>query len=79
MNDPEQLNWVSSLITIATNGGFAALVWYLVVKHIPMIEERHKKERDEWRDTISKMFSDSAELNKKMLVAIERLKTLNEE
>lgn len=37
-----------ALIQLATNGGFAALVWYLVVKHIPNIEERHEKERDRW-------------------------------
>ena len=43
------LEWVSPLVTLATSGGFAALVWYLVVKHIPAIEDRHQTERGEWR------------------------------
>lgn len=36
------------IIQASTSGGFAALVFYLVVKHIPGISESHKKERDEW-------------------------------
>ena len=42
------LPWSTSVIQLATATGFAGLVWYLVVKHIPSIESRHKEERDEW-------------------------------
>lgn len=39
------VNWVGPIIQLVTAGGFGALVWYLVVKHIPAIEERHRLER----------------------------------
>ena len=47
--DANAAEWVDVVIRLVTAGGFGALVWYLVVKHIPNIEARHKKERDEWR------------------------------
>lgn len=46
--ESSQLPWVGPIIQLATAGGFGALVWYLVVKHIPTIEDRHKDERIEW-------------------------------
>jgi hypothetical protein len=46
--------WVASIIQLATAGGFGAFSWYLVIKHIPIIEERHKSERDEWKEYLSK-------------------------
>lgn len=45
--------WVPSIIQLITAGGFGAFAWYLVIKHIPSIEERHREERKEWRDFIS--------------------------
>ncbi len=48
------LDWVSPVIQLTTAGGFGALVWYLVIKHIPGIERRHKSERDEWLAYIQK-------------------------
>jgi len=41
----EKLEWVGYLTQLATAGGFGALVWYLVMKHIPAIEARHREER----------------------------------
>ena len=41
--------WVELVTQLVTAGGFGALVWYLVVKHIPSIEVRHKEERESWR------------------------------
>lgn len=40
------------IIALATNGGFAALLWYFVVKHIPAITSTHLSERKEWLDYI---------------------------
>jgi len=38
-------DWVGTVTDVATAGGFCALVWYLIVKHIPRIEDRHQLER----------------------------------
>jgi len=46
------VDWASPISQLATAGGFSALVWYLVVKHIPAIEARHQKERAEWLEYI---------------------------
>ena len=43
----QDLNWVGPVIQLVTAGGFGALVWYLIVKHIPAIDERHREERRE--------------------------------
>jgi hypothetical protein len=42
------MDWTKDLIDLATAGGFAGLVWYLVVKHIPGIAAIHRAEREEW-------------------------------
>ena len=47
-------DWVDTIVKLVTAGGFGALVWYLVVKHIPAIEKRHQQERDEWKEFLSK-------------------------
>lgn len=39
--------WVSPVVQLTTAGGFTTLVWYLMVKYIPSIEERHRTERTE--------------------------------
>ncbi len=40
--------WINGFIQIVTTGGFGALLWYMLVKHIPNIEQRHRDERKEW-------------------------------
>lgn len=37
-----------------TNGGFGVLLWYLITKHIPAIESRHKEERTELHQYIER-------------------------
>jgi len=37
-----------TIVSLVTNGGFGALVWYLIVKHMPAVEKRHEQERDRW-------------------------------
>jgi hypothetical protein len=65
-----------TVVTIVTNGGFGALVWYLIVKHMPAVERRHEAERDRWmawidnRDT-AKQQSEAAQL--------EAMHTLNKQ
>lgn len=62
---PEDLTpWIESLVQLATAGGFGALVWYLVVKHIPAIEERHQGERSEWLHYIKNRDDDFDEMYK---------------
>ena len=57
-------DWVPSVVQLATAGGFGAIVWYMLIKHIPSIEQRHKeerqtieerhaKERSDWREYLS--------------------------
>lgn len=48
------VDWVQSIIQLVTAGGFGALVWYLIVKHIPAIDLRHQKERKEMLEYIEK-------------------------
>tara|TARA_R100001129_G_scaffold118849_2_gene82339 strand:+ start:341 stop:622 length:282 start_codon:yes stop_codon:yes gene_type:complete len=50
--DTNAVEWVDVIVKLVTMGGFGALVWYLVVRHIPAIEERHRSERHEWRTFI---------------------------
>ena len=48
----DALVWVDPLVRLATAGGFGALVWYFIVKHIPGIEKRHRDERQSFLDYI---------------------------
>ena len=41
-----EMTWAKALIELATAGGFGVLVWYLIVKYIPRMEDRHKEERE---------------------------------
>ena len=61
------------IIQAATSGGFAALVWYLVVKHIPSITESHKKERDEWLAYMKLSDQAREKMIERCIVAIESL------
>lgn len=54
MEENAVFEWVQPVIQLVTAGGFGALVWYMVVKHIPSIETRHKEERLEWLQYIEK-------------------------
>ncbi|MCW4040565.1 MAG: hypothetical protein NWE83_07415 [Candidatus Bathyarchaeota archaeon] len=67
MNSPADLTWVELIVQLATAGGFGALVWYLVVKHIPHIEERHQNERSEWLDYIKRRDDDFDQMYQKNL------------
>ena len=48
------LGWADAIIKLTTAAGFGGLVWYLVVKHIPEIEERHRREREQYREYLDK-------------------------
>ncbi len=79
------MDWVPSVLQLATAGGFSALVWYLVVKHIPFIESNHREERTEWRDagteeraefrkTIVGITTDTSELMKETIAVLQAFK-----
>jgi hypothetical protein len=61
-NPSDFTSWIEPLVQLATAGGFGALVWYLVVKHIPSIEERHQSERGEWLQYIQRRDDDFDEM-----------------
>jgi len=42
------MDWVESFVKLSTMGGFGALLWYIMVKYLPVIEERHRQEREKW-------------------------------
>ena len=65
--DGGDYGWAQPLIQLATGGGFAALVWYLVVKHIPGIETRHQSERAEWLGYIKKRDDEFEEIYRQQL------------
>lgn len=54
--------WVSPITQLVTAGGFGAFAWYLVIRHIPTIEDRHREERKEWLGYLSKRDSDVSAL-----------------
>lgn len=70
-------DWVTPLIQLVTAGGFGAFAWYLVIKHIPTIEHRHREERNEWREyfvnrdnDIKALVKDTNELHQRVLMAL---------
>ena len=67
-------DWVDTLVKLVTAGGFGALVWYLVVKHIPAIEDRHRTERTEWREYIAKRDDSLNSLIKDFHESIEQVR-----
>ena len=66
--------WVQALVQLATAGGFAALLWYMVIKHIPAIEDRHRSERQEWLVYIRARDSEYDQLVRDSLKAISELR-----
>ena len=73
----ETTNWFTpdSVIQLVTAGGFGALVWYLVVKHIPGIESRHKTERLEFLRYIEKRDEDYEVIVKEALTLFGEVRT----
>lgn len=69
-----QLDWAGSLIDLATATGFAGLVWYLVVKHIPAIEQRHQSERSEWLEYITRRDQEFDALTREYLKSVSDIK-----
>ena len=78
---PSQLSWVEPIIQLVTAGGFGALAWYLVVKHIPKMEQRHREERKELVEALEKkdaQHDDNLEMfNKTVQRSIEVQSTMN--
>ena len=66
-NPADFTSWIEPLVQLATAGCFGALVGYLVVKHIPSIEERHQSERGEWLQYIQRRDDDFDEMYRKNL------------
>ena len=73
MDDQAALAWITPVIQLATAGGFGALVWYLVIKHIPTIEARHRSERIEWLAYIKARDKDFENIALEMMKFLERL------
>ncbi len=48
------MDWTESIIQLATASGFGGLVWYLLVKHMPKLQDLHREERKEWTDCMSR-------------------------
>ena len=65
------MDWSKEVIDLATAAGFAGLVWYLVVRHIPAITQLHQAERKEWLDYIRMRDAKYESLVEKCLAAIE--------
>lgn len=53
--DESTLPWASSVIQLSTAAGFAGLTWFLLIKRLPSLEERHLCERKEWLAKIEEM------------------------
>jgi len=65
------MDFTKELIDIATAGGFTALVWYLVVRHIPSITAAHQKEREEWLSYIKSRDAKYESMLERCMTAIE--------
>lgn len=73
------LDWVNSIITLSTAGGFGALLWYFVIKHIPSIEQRHQTERAEWLAYMQRRDEDQRQRDEKLEAVIQSFRdTLKE-
>lgn len=65
--------WVDAIVQLVTAGGFGALVWYLICRHIPDIETRHRDERTEWRTFLESAMRETKESNEKVEMALLRV------
>ena len=70
-----EFGWIGPVTNLATAGGFAALVWYLVIKHIPAIENRHLEERNGWMEYARKRDDAFEKLMKEHLTIAKDLHT----
>lgn len=61
MEANEFTSWVDPLVRLVTAGGFGALVWYLIVKYIPAIEDRYQKMRKTDQEMFLKSMADRDE------------------
>jgi len=81
MHESPPMEWVAPIIQLVTAGGFGALVWYLVVKHIPAIEDRHMREREELAKQLSEHADKFEELTREFITVLTdvraELKALN--
>lgn len=78
MPDNTQIEWVTPIINLVTSGGFGALAWYLIVKHYPAMEARHREERKEWKESLEKIIAKHEELTEKALEAIHSARNQNQ-
>jgi len=72
--DDTTMSWVAPIIQLVTAGGFGALVWYLVVKHIPSIEKRHADERSEWLRHIDEKDKKFEDLTREFITVLGQVK-----
>ncbi len=68
------MEWVQPVIQLVTSGGFGALVWYILMYHIPGIEQRHREERDRWMEYIDKRDEENKEVFDRYLQSIDMIK-----
>ena len=66
--------WVAPILQLVTAGGFGALAWYLIVRHLPTVEKEHREERATWMAYNEKRDNEEsrrAEKNIEALVKVE--------
>lgn len=75
--ESHELQWLAPAVR---DLGFAALGWYLIVRHIPAIERRHAQERNQWLQSLRRrdeIFERNATANlealSQILIAIKSL------
>ena len=60
------MEWVDPVVKLVTAGGFGALVWYLVIKHMPA-------ERKQFMDQLATQYTQMTELTDRYHETQERL------
>ena len=81
-SDTNALELADVIVKLVTMGGFGALVWFLIVRHIPAIEDRHRNERHEWRtfirgrdEALTKVIDDFTDEIKESRTELTQLRT----
>lgn len=69
-----EMEWVEPIISLVTTGGFGGLLWYIVVKHIPAMEERHKAERRELHEYLVKRDMQVVDITNKYYEAVSEFR-----
>lgn len=62
---------VSLMIQLATSGGFGALVWYLIAKHIPAQNKESRQDAAIARDAFKEMLVENRSAFTDALIKIE--------